>query len=757
MRKYTRLLTTATAVGLSTSLATGIAVAAPTNPEGIEIPSNPETVLGENFADIASTGEFSDLIDQLAKQAQDSQAFLDKLGGDLNSLFVGGDAEKDITAALNELRDVVNSLVTDFAPTESKPSEEDGGTQTGGESTEGIEGTEGTEGVTEGTQAEPEGTESEGTETDEDESTETGVDAGTQTGEDVDPQPEENKPAPEETEKTEDKESDSAKELTWKIKVSDLTSAYGDKEKVEGQQMVLIDIPEGVDPLSIKVTRDGRDIVVGTSEESTSIAVPAFSDQELEVTATVHDGETKNGVTKKAPKDIELSALALPVDKAGAIPKVDNTELSVLINKAQQQGNISIENIYITKDGDILVGPDKKPLDLNDAAVGTSGSIEDIATSIISGETKVSDANSQLKSFVAALATLSDKASPEQKKKAAEYLREVMKTREGKDSKSTDKTDKSESDKDKTASDLDKLFEDGGLFSELFGGGADKEDENESKVSDKDDKSDKDKTDKDKTDKDKTDKDKTDKDKTDKTESKDETNGTEPSGEKRLIDEETAELIKAGLLGAGATLLVSSIVKGLKGGKDLSSSADKAESEDIKSKDAKDLTVEELLKLAGESAKGAEKTTESAQPTGSEARTTEREAPTTPSMESESESTSRVAEPSENSQSGSSNYTGTSGGSGSTGSGSTSTSGGSTGGGSTDGYSEGYNDGYDDAAADGAGQPESPAEADYNNAAAESMPVTGMDSSTKVLAGLAVALMVAAGAFIGIARRKTDQ
>lgn len=741
MRKYTRLLTTATAVGLSTSLVTGIAVAAPA--DNAEI--NPETILGENFADIASTGEFSNLIDRIAKQAQDSQAFLDKLGGDLDSLFKGGDKDKDITAALNELRDVVNSLVTDFAPTESGESEStETGTQTGEASTEGAED------ATEDTETQPEGTEA-----GEGESTESGVDVGTQTGEDTDPQPEESTPgsdegsdeSADETDKTDtDKKSDSAKELTWKIKVSDLTSAYGDKEKVEGQQMVLIDIPEGVDPLSIKVTRDGRDIVVGTSEDSTSIAVPSFSDQELEVTATVKDGETKNGVTKKAPKDIELSALALPVDKAGAIPKVDNTELSVLINKAQQQGNISIENIYITKDGDILVGPDKKLLDLNDAAVGTSGSIEDIATSIISGETKVSDANSQLKSFVAALATLSDKASPEQKKKAAEYLREVMKTREGKDSKSTDKTDKTESDKDKTASDLDKLFEDGGLFSELFGGGADKEDENESKVSDKD------KTDKDNSDKSETD--------SDKTESEDETDGTEPSGEKRLIDEETAELIKAGLLGAGATLLVSSIVKGLKGGKDLNSSVDKTES-----KDAKDLTVEELLKLAGESEKTGEKTTES------ETRTTEREESTTPSTESERESTSRASEPREDSQSGvateptdtgsTGTTSGTTSGSSNTGStgsrsGSTSNTGGSAGSNGSDGYSEGYNDGYDDAAADGAEQPESPAEADYNNAAAESMPVTGMDSSTKVLAGLAVALMVAAGAFIGIARRKTD-
>lgn len=746
MRKYTRLLTTATAVGLSTSLATGIAVAAPENNAEV----NPETILGENFADIASTGEFSNLIDRIAKQAQDSQAFLDKLGGDLDSLFKGGDKDKDITAALEELRDVVNSLVTDFTPTESETSGEDEGTQTGGESTEGADGTEGTEsteGVTEGTQTEPEGTESEDTETGEGESTETGVDVGTQTGEGEDAQPEENKPASEETEKTDDKESESSsKELTWKIKVSDLTSAYGDEEKVEGQQMVLIDIPEGVDPLSIKVTRDGRDIVVGTSEDSTSIAVPAFSDQELEVTATVKDGETKNGVTSMPPKDIELSALALPVDKAGAIPKVDNTELSVLLNKAQQQGNVSIENIFITEDGDILVGPDKKPLDLSDAAVGTTGSIEDIATSIISGETKVSDANSQLKSFVAALATLSDKASPEQKEKAAEYLREVMETREGKDSKSTDKTDKAESkddksksDKGKTAGDLDSLFEEGGIFSDLFGGGADKEDENESKATDKDDKSETD---------------------SDKTESEDETDGIEPSGEKRLVDEETAKLIKTGLLGAGATLLVSSLVKGLKEGNGLSSSADKTES-----KDAKDLTVEELLKLAGESEKTGEKTTES------ETRTTEREESTTPSTENERESTSRVSEPREDSQSGvateptdtgsTGTTSGTTSGSSNTGStgsrsGSTSNTGGSAGSAGSDGYSEGYNDGYDDAAADGAEQPASPAEADYNNAAAESMPVTGMDSSTKVLAGLAVALMVAAGAFIGIARRKTD-
>lgn len=734
MRKYTRLLTTATAVGLSTSLATGIAVAAPA--DNAEV--NPETILGENFADIASTGEFSNLIDRIAKQAKDSQDFLDKLGGDLDSLFKGGDKDKDITAALEELRDVVNSLVTDFAPTESKPSESEStetGTQTGEESTEGAEdGTEDTE------------TQPEGTEAGEDESTESGVDAGTQTGEDTDPKPEEGTSGSDESiDKTDtDKKSDSAKELSWKIKVSDLTSAYGDKDKVEGQQMVLIDIPEGVDPLSIKVTRDGRDIVVGTSEESTSIAVPAFSDQELEVTATVKDGETKNGVTKKAPKDIELSALALPVDKAGAIPKVDNTELSVLLNKAQQQGNISIENIYITKDGDILVGPDKKPLDLSDAAVGTTGSIEDIATSIISGETKVSDANSQLKSFVAALATLSDKASPEQKEKAAEYLREVMKTREGKDSESTDKTDKSkskddksksDSDKDKTAGDLDSLFEEGGLFSELFGGGADKEDENESKVSDKDGKS-------------------------DKSESKDKTDDTDQTGEKRLIDDETAKLIKTGLLGAGATLLVSTIVKDLKEGKGLSSSADKTES-----KDAKDLTVEELLKLAGESEKTGKK--ETGGKTTESARTTEREESTTPSTESERESTSRASEPREGSQSGvtteptDTGSTGTTSGSGSTGStgsrsGSTSNAGGSAGSNGSDGYSEGYNDGYDDAAADGAEQPASPAEADYNNAAAESMPVTGMDSSTKILAGLAVALMVAAGAFIGIARRKTD-
>lgn len=746
MRKYTRLLTTATAVGLSTSLATGIAVAAPA--DNAEI--NPETILGENFADIASTGEFSNLIDRIAKQAQDSQAFLDKLGGDLDSLFKGGDKDKDITAALNELRDVVNSLVTDFAPTESGESEStETGTQTGEASTEGAED------ATEDTETQPEGTEA-----GEGESTESGVDVGTQTGEDTDPQPEESTPgsdegsdeSADETNKTDtDKKSDSAKELTWKIKVSDLASAYGDKEEVEGQQMVLIDIPEGVDPLSIKVTRDGRDIVVGTSEESTSIAVPAFSDQELEVTATVKDGETKNGVTNKAPKDIELSALALPVDKAGAIPKVDNTELSVLINKAQQQGNISIENIYITEDGDILVGPDKKPLDLNDAAVGTTGSIEDIATSIISGETKVSDANSQLKSFVAALATLSDKASPEQKEKAAEYLREVMKTREGEDSESTDKTDKTESegdksegdksetDKDKTASDLDSLFEEGGIFSDLFGGGADKEDENESKATDKDDKSETD---------------------SDKTESEDETDGIEPSGEKRLVDEETAKLIKTGLLGAGATLLVSSLVKGLKEDKGLSSSADKTESEDVK-----DLTVEELLKLAGESEKTGEKTTES------ETRTTEREESTTPSTESERESTSRASEPREDSQSGvateptdtgsTGTTSGTTSGSSNTGStgsrsGSTSNTGGSAGSAGSDGYSEGYNDGYDDAAADGAEQPASPAEADYNNAAAEFMPVTGMDSSTKILAGLAVALVVAAGAFIGIARRKTD-
>lgn len=741
MRKYTRLLTTATAVGLSTSLATGIAVAAPA--DNAEI--NPETILGENFADIASTGEFSNLIDRIAKQAQDSQAFLDKLGGDLDSLFKGGDKDKDITAALEELRDVVNSLVTDFAPTESEAGESEStetGTQTGEESTEGAEdGTEDTE------------TQPEGTEAGEGESTESGVDAGTQTGEDTNPKPEEGTSGSDEstdkTDKTDtDKKSDSAKELTWKIKVSDLTSAYGDEEKVEGQQMVLIDIPEGVDPLSIKVTRDGRDIVVGTSEESTSIAVPAFSDQELEVTATVKDGETKNGVTSMPPKDIELSALALPVDKAGAIPKVDNTELSVLLNKAQQQGNVSIENIFITEDGDILVGPDKKPLDLSDAAVGTTGSIEDIATSIISGETKVSDANSQLKSFVAALATLSDKASPEQKEKAAEYLREVMETREGKDSKSTDKTDKSESkddksksdsDKDKTVGDLDSLFEEGGLFSDLFGGGADKEDENESKATDKDDKSETD---------------------SDKTESEDETDGIEPSGEKRLVDEETAKLIKTGLLGAGATLLVSSLVKGLKEGNGLSSSADKTES-----KDAKDLTVEELLKLAGESEKTGEKTTES------ETRTTEREESTTPSTESERESTSRASEPREDSQSGvateptdtgsTGTTSGTTSGSSNTGStgsrsGSTSNTGGSAGSAGSDGYSEGYNDGYDDAAADGAEQPASPAEADYNNAAAESMPVTGMDSSTKVLAGLAVALMVAAGAFIGIARRKTD-
>ena len=749
MRKYTRLLTTATAVGLSTSLATGIAVAAPA--DNAEI--NPETILGENFADIASTGEFSNLIDRIAKQAQDSQAFLDKLGGDLDSLFKGGDKDKDITAALEELRDVVNSLVTDFAPTESEAGESEStetGTQTGEESTEGAEdGTEDTE------------TQPEGTEAGEGESTESGVDAGTQTGEDTNPKPEEGTSGSDEstdkTDKTDtDKKSDSAKELSWKIKVSDLTSAYGDKEKVEGQQMVLIDIPEGVDPLSIKVTRDGRDIVVGTSEDSTSIAVPAFSDQELEVTATVKDGETKSGVTSMPPKDIELSALALPVDKAGAIPKVDNTELSVLINKAQQQGNISIENIYITEDGDILVGPDKKPLDLSDAAVGTTGSIEDIATSIISGETKVSDANSQLKSFVAALATLSDKASPEQKEKAAEYLREVMKTREGKDSESTDKTDKSESkddksksgsDKDKTAGDLDSLFEEGGIFSDLFGGGADKEDENESKATDKDDKSDEDKTDKSETD-------------SDKTESEDETDNTDQTGEKRLIDDETAKLIKTGLLGAGATLLVSSLVKGLKEGKGLSSSADKTES-----KDAKDLTVEELLKLAGESEKTGEKTTES------ETRTTEREESTTPSTESERESTSRASEPREDSQSGvateptdtgsTGTTSGTTSGSSNTGStgsrsGSTSNTGGSAGSNGSDGYSEGYNDGYDDAAADGAEQPASPAEADYNNAAAESMPVTGMDSSTKILAGLAVALMVAAGAFIGIARRKTD-
>lgn len=742
MRKYTRLLTTATAVGLSTSLATGIAVAAPA--DNAEI--NPETILGENFADIASTGEFSNLIDRIAKQAQDSQAFLDKLGGDLDSLFKGGDKDKDITAALNELRDVVNSLVTDFAPTESGESEStETGTQTGEASTEGAED------ATEDTETQPEGTEA-----GEGESTESGVDVGTQTGEDTDPQPEESTPGSDEstdkTDKTDtDKKSDSAKELIWKIKVSDLTSAYGDEEKVEGQQMVLIDIPEGVDPLSIKVTRDGRDIVVGTSEDSTSIAVPAFSDQELEVTATVKDGETKNGVTSMPPKDIELSALALPVDKAGAIPKVDNTELSVLINKAQQQGNISIENIYITEDGDILVGSDKKPLDLSDAAVGTTGSIEDIATSIISGETKVSDANSQLKSFVAALATLSDKASPEQKEKAAEYLREVMKTREGEDSESTDKTDKTESegdksegdksetDKDKTASDLDSLFEEGGIFSDLFGSGADKEDENESKATDKDDKSETD---------------------SDKTESEDETDGIEPSGEKRLVDEETAKLIKTGLLGAGATLLVSSLVKGLKEDKGLSSSADKTESED-----AKDLTVEELLKLAGESEKTGEKTTES------ETRTTEREESTTPSTESERESTSRASEPREDSQSGvateptdtgsTGTTSGTTSGSSNTGStgsrsGSTSNTGGSAGSAGSDGYSEGYNDGYDDAAADGAEQPASPAEADYNNAAAESMPVTGMDSSTKVLAGLAVALMVAAGAFIGIARRKTD-
>lgn len=744
MRKYTRLLTTATAVGLSTSLATGIAVAAPA--DNAEI--NPETILGEDFADIASTGEFSNLIDRIAKQAQDSQAFLDKLGGDLDSLFKGGDKDKDITAALEELRDVVNSLVTDFAPTESEAGESEStetGTQTGEESTEGAEdGTEDTE------------TQPEGTEAGEGESTESGVDAGTQTGEDTNPKPEEGTSGSDEstdkTDKTDtDKKSDSAKELIWKIKVSDLTSAYGDEEKVEGQQMVLIDIPEGVDPLSIKVTRDGRDIVVGTSEDSTSIAVPAFSDQELEVTATVKDGETKNGVTSMPPKDIELSALALPVDKAGAIPKVDNTELSVLINKAQQQGNISIENIYITEDGDILVGSDKKPLDLSDAAVGTTGSIEDIATSIISGETKVSDANSQLKSFVAALATLSDKASPEQKEKAAEYLREVMKTREGEDSESTDKTDKTESegdksegdksetDKDKTASDLDSLFEEGGIFSDLFGGGADKEDENESKATDKDDKSETD---------------------SDKTESEDETDGIEPSGEKRLVDEETAKLIKTGLLGAGATLLVSSLVKGLKEDKGLSSSADKTESED-----AKDLTVEELLKLAGESEKTGEKTTES------ETRTTEREESTTPSTESERESTSRASEPREDSQSGvateptdtgsTGTTSGTTSGSSNTGStgsrsGSTSNTGGSAGSAGSDGYSEGYNDGYDDAAADGAEQPASPAEADYNNAAAESMPVTGMDSSTKILAGLAVALVVAAGAFIGIARRKTD-
>ena len=736
MRKYTRLLTTATAVGLSTSLATGIAVAAPA--DNAEI--NPETILGENFADIASTGEFSNLIDRIAKQAQDSQAFLDKLGGDLDSLFKGGDKDKDITAALEELRDVVNSLVTDFAPTESEAGESEStetGTQTGEESTEGAEdGTEDTE------------TQPEGTEAGKGESTESGVDAGTQTGEDTNPKSEEGTSGSDEstdkTDKTDtDKKSDSAKELTWKIKVSDLASAYGDKEEVEGQQMVLIDIPEGVDPLSIKVTRDGRDIVVGTSEESTSIAVPAFSDQELEVTATVKDGETKNGVTKKAPKDIELSALALPVDKAGAIPKVDNTELSVLLNKAQQQGNVSIENIYITEDGDILVGPDKKPLDLSDAAVGTTGSIEDIATSIISGETKVSDANSQLKSFVAALATLSDKASPEQKEKAAEYLREVMKTRDGEDSKSTDKPesdkDKSESDKDKTASDLDKLFEDGGLFSELFGGGADKEDKNESKVTDKDDKSDK-------------------SDKTDKTDSEDKTDKTDDTsktGKEGLIDEKTAELIKAGLLGAGATLLVSTIAKSLKGDKGLSSSADKTDS-------AKDLNVEELLKRVSESEKTGEKITESTTSTP----TTASKESETPRSESTSKSASSDAESDKDSNSAVDEPTdaGTTGGSGSTGAGSNSgqsgstgrSGGGSTGGGSTDGYSEGYNDGYDDAAADGAEQPASPAEADYNNAAAESMPVTGMDSSTKILAGLAVALMVAAGAFIGIARRKTD-
>lgn len=741
MRKYTRLLTTATAVGLSTSLATGVAVAAPTNPEGIEIPSNPGNVLGENFADIASTGEFSNLIDRIAKQAQGSQDFLNKLGGDLDSLLRGADNDKEIAAALNELRDVVDSLVTDFEPTESTP---DKRKPTESKPTEPKP----TENPAEPTPDKPDADKPAPSESESD-PTETATQPSgntTETGTTETEKPETD------TGKSGDSTSE-AKELTWKIKVSDLTSAYGDKEKVEGQQMVLIDIPEGVDPLSIKVTRDGRDIVVGTSEDSTSIAVPAFSDQELEVTATVKDGETKNGVTKKAPKDIELSALALPVDKVGAIPKVDNTELSVLLNKAQQQGNISIENIYITKDGDILVGPDKKPLDLNDAAVGTTGSIKDIATSIISGETKVSDANAQLKSFVAALATLSDKATPEQKEKAAAYLREVMKTRDGEDSKSTDKPesdkDKSESDKDKTVSDLDKLFEDGGLFSELFGGGADKEDKNESKVTDKDDKSDK-------------------SDKTDKTDSEDKTDKTDDTsktGEEGLVDEKTAELIKAGLLGAGATLLVSTIAKSLKGDKGLSSSADKTDS-------AKDLTVEELLKRVSESEKTGEKTTKS---TESSTPTTASKESETPRSESTSKSTSSNAESDKNTDSAVDEPTdaGTTGGSGSTNSGSNSghsgstgrsggstsggsTSGGSTGGGSTDGYSEGYNDGYDDAAADGAEQPASPAEADYNNAAAESMPVTGMDSSTKILAGLAEALMVAAGAFIGIARRKTD-
>ena len=731
MRKYTRLLTTATAVGLSTSLATGVAVAAPTNPEGIEIPSNPGDVLGENFADIASTGEFSNLIDRIAKQAQGSQDFLNKLGGDLDSLLRGADNDKEIAAALNELRDVVDSLVTDFEPTESTPDKPKPTESKPTEPKPTEKPAEPTPDKPDADKPAPSESESDPTETATQPSGNT-----TETGTTETEKPETD------TGKSGDSASE-AKELTWKIKVSDLTSAYGDKEKVEGQQMVLIDIPEGVDPLSIKVTRDGRDIVVGTSEDSTSIAVPAFSDQELEVTATVKDGETKNGVTKKAPKDIELSALALPVDKAGAIPKVDNTELSVLLNKVQQQGNISIENIYITKDGDILVGPDKKPLDLSDAAVGTTGSIEDIATSIISGETKVSDANSQLKSFVAALATLSDKASPEQKEKAAEYLREVMNKREGKDSKSTDKPesdkDKSESDKDKTASDLDKLFEDGGLFSELFGGGADKEDKNESKVTDKDDKSDK-------------------SDKTDKTDSEDKidkTDDTSKTGKDGLVDEETAELIKAGLLGAGATLLVSTIAKSLKGDKGLSSSADKTDS-------AKDLNVKELLRRVSESDKAGEKTTESTTSTP----TTASKESETPRSESTSKSASSDAESDKDSNSAVDEPTdaGTTGGSGSTGAGSNSgqsgstgrSGGGSTGGGSTDGYSEGYNDGYDDAAADGAEQPASPAEADYNNAAAESMPVTGMDSSTKILAGLVVALMVAAGAFIGIARRKTD-
>lgn len=154
--------------------------------------------------------------------------------------------------------------------------------------------------------------------------------------------------------------------VRWNFNVDELASAYG---KALDKQMVLVDLPEGIDPASVNITRGTETIETALDKDARAVTFSASAGDELTFSGTR---------TKGTPG--QLSALALPVTgEKLVLPVVDVQNLLDAVSYSGGAG---------------------KPVEFAGIGVGLDEPIVDVTEQLFAGELNVADITAQLQNVL---------------------------------------------------------------------------------------------------------------------------------------------------------------------------------------------------------------------------------------------------------------------------------------------------------------------------------------------------------------------